>query len=231
MSLPRGVTPEAAAPATTTSSTTMTQTTTRPRLGPLTLATEKLWPRAAERPRLDDTIFLPEGRLEGPTITWKFLCGSSGPPMPQRSMPVPRCPRRYLSGLRIRRETAHKPSRCDVYPRQPGLCRSMGRAANLPPRASGRRVRGWPYLGQVAQVTPRGYPYRGPGPGAAGSPLRGAGRPARSGKEKAVRGVLPKCEPIGTTRASWSFELVGGQGRIVLPWPEITRAQTSGLAQ
>src|ERR1700691_1453691 len=72
MSFPCGVPEETTAPTTRTSKMTVTPIM-RQRLGALTRATEKLWPRGRERPRLDDTIFLPEGRPRKPTITWKFL--------------------------------------------------------------------------------------------------------------------------------------------------------------
>jgi hypothetical protein len=215
MSLPRGVTPEAAAPATTTNSATMTHPTMCPRLGPLTRATEKLWPRAAERPRRDDTIFLPEGRLEGRPLPGSFLCRSSRPPMPQRSMPVPRCPRRYLPGLAIRRGTAHKPSQCDVHPRQPEVCRSTGRAANLAAPVSGRHEqRG--AVGRISRRSPLGDIRTRRKVWAELCPWSAARTGPPDPVRKAGRGVLPKCEPIGTTRASWSFELPGGPGRIAI---------------
>src|ERR1700683_3449019 len=135
-SRPRGVTPEAAAPATTTSNAIMTKVTMWPRLGPLTRATEKV-PRGRVPARLDDTIFLLEGRLERRPLPGSFLCGSSRPPMPGGSLPVPRRSRRYRPALRIRSETGYKASQCGVYPGQLVVCALRPRLADFRGRCIG----------------------------------------------------------------------------------------------
>jgi hypothetical protein len=103
-------------------------------------------------------------------------------------------------------------------------------AANVAARVSGQRKQ----RRAVGRISPR-------------SPLgdigTGAGGPAKVCPEfrvrtnspdpvrKAGRGVSPKCEPIGTTRASWSFELVGEPGRIAIALAGDNQGQTSGLGQ
>src|ERR1700728_932698 len=150
-SRPRGVAPEAAAPAITTSSAIMTKVTMWPRLGPLTRATEKL-PRGRVPPRLDDTIFLLEARLDRRPLPGSFLCGSSRPPMPGGSLPVPRRSRRYRPALRIRSETSYKASQCGIYPGQTLVCGTAAKAGRLPRHVYRSGVSGqpgWPYVPRV----------------------------------------------------------------------------------
>ena len=79
MSRPCGVYPEASAPAKTTSA--MMVQRMRPRRGVLARATEVMRRRRRERPRLADTIVLPEGRLKGRPLPGSFLYGPQ-PPAP-----------------------------------------------------------------------------------------------------------------------------------------------------